>query len=57
MTLKIAKTQIERLQQENELLKELVAQLEDKISILETINDKLKFLNYINEKYNNNLGN
>ncbi len=57
MTLKIAKTQIERLQQENELLKELVAQLEDKISILETINDKLKFLNYINEKYNKNLGN
>lgn len=57
MTLKTAKLTIERLQQENELLKELVAQLEDKISILETINNKLKFLNYINEKYGNNLGN
>lgn len=52
MTLKTAKLNIERLEQENELLKELVAQLEDKILILETINDKLKFLNYINEKYN-----
>ena len=52
MTLKIAKTKIEHLEQENEQLKQLVALLEDKINILEDMVDKLKRLNYINEKYN-----
>ena len=52
MTLKTAKTRIEHLEQENEQLTKLVAHLEDKINILETIVDKLKRLHYINEKYN-----
>ena len=52
MTLKTAKTRIEHLEQENEQLRQLVAHLEDKINILEDSINKLKFLNYINEKYN-----
>lgn len=52
MTLKTAKLNIERLEQENEQLKKLVALLEEKINLLEDSVDKLKFLNYINEKYN-----
>lgn len=57
MTLKTAKLQIDILKQENEQLKQLVALLEEKINLLENSVDKLKFLNYINEKYNKNLGN
>ena len=52
MTLKTAKTRIEHLEQENEQLRQLVAHLEDKIAILEDSIDKLKALNYIQEKYN-----
>jgi cell division protein FtsB len=52
MTLKTAKLQIGQLQQENEQLKLLVASLEDKINTLENQLDKLKALNYIQEKYN-----
>jgi cell division protein FtsB len=52
MTLKTAKLQIDQLQQENEQLKLLVASLEDKINILKNTIDKLKTLNYIQDKYN-----
>jgi cell division protein FtsB len=45
MTVKTVKLQLERAQAEIDLLKEKIAILEDTI-------DKLKSLNYINEKYN-----
>jgi cell division protein FtsB len=45
MTVKTVKLQLERAQEEIALLKEKIAILEDTI-------DKLKSLNYINEKYN-----
>jgi peptidoglycan hydrolase CwlO-like protein len=52
MTVKTVKLQLERTQDENAQLKELVKTLEEKITILENTIDKLKFLNHINEKYN-----
>jgi peptidoglycan hydrolase CwlO-like protein len=52
MTVKTVKLQLERTQDENEQLKQLVAHLEDKIAILENTIDKLKTLNYIQDKYN-----
>jgi hypothetical protein len=45
MTVKSVKLQLERALEENALLKEKIAILEDTI-------DKLKALNYINDKYN-----
>jgi hypothetical protein len=45
MTVKTVKLQLERALEEIALLKEKIAILEDTI-------DKLKSLNYINEKYN-----
>jgi len=45
MTVKTVKLQLERALEENALLKEKIAILEDTI-------DKLKFLNHIHEKYN-----
>ena len=45
MTVKTVKLQLERAQEEIALLKE-------KIAILENTIDKLKILNYIQEKYN-----
>jgi predicted nuclease with TOPRIM domain len=52
MTVKSVKLQLERAQEENALLHQLVKALEDKIYILENTLDKLKALNYINDKYN-----
>ena len=52
MTVKTLKLQLERSREENEQLTQLVAHLEDKIAILEDSIDKLKALNYIQEKYN-----
>jgi cell division protein FtsB len=52
MTVKSVKLQLERAQDENAQLKELVKVLEEKITILEDTINKLNFLNYINEKYN-----
>jgi hypothetical protein len=52
MTVKTVKLQLERAQEENTQLRELVKTLEEKITILENTIDKLKFLNHINEKYN-----
>jgi hypothetical protein len=45
MTVKSVKLQLERAQEEITLLKEKIAILEDQL-------DKLKALNYIQEKYN-----
>jgi hypothetical protein len=45
MTVKTVKLQLERALEENALLKEKIAILEDTIA-------KLKALNYINDKYN-----
>ena len=45
MTVKSVKLQLERAQEEIALLKEKIAILEDQL-------DKLKALNYIQEKYN-----
>jgi hypothetical protein len=45
MTVKTVKLQLERAQEEIALLKEKIAILEDQI-------DKLKILNYIQDKYN-----
>jgi cell division protein FtsB len=45
MTVKSVKLQLERVQEEN-------AKLLEKIAILEDTIDKLKILNYIQEKYN-----
>jgi len=55
MTLKTVKIQVERLEQENEQLKLLVAALEEKIEILEDTIGKLKSLNYIQEKYDDKI--
>jgi uncharacterized small protein (DUF1192 family) len=52
MTVKTVKLQLERAQEENALLHQLVKELEAKITILEDQLDKLKALNYIQEKYN-----
>ena len=52
MTVKSVKLQLERAQEENALLHQLVKELEAKIAIFEDTIDKLKFLNHINEKYN-----
>jgi uncharacterized small protein (DUF1192 family) len=52
MTVKTVKLQLERAQEENALLHQLVKELEAKIAILEDQLDKLKALNYIQEKYN-----
>ena len=52
MTVKSVKLQLERAQEENALLHQLVKELEAKITLLEDTIDKLNFLNYINEKYN-----
>jgi len=52
MTVKTVKLQLERAQDENTRLLQLVKELEEKITILEDTIDKLKFLNHINEKYN-----
>jgi uncharacterized small protein (DUF1192 family) len=52
MTVKSVKLQVERAQEENALLHQLVKELEEKITILEDTIDKLKFLNYVQEKYN-----
>ena len=52
MTVKTVKLQLERAQEENALLHQLVKELEAKIAILEDTIDKLKALNYIQEKYN-----
>ena len=52
MTVKSVKLQLERALEENASLKEKITILEDKISILENTLDKLKALNYIQEKYN-----
>jgi hypoxanthine-guanine phosphoribosyltransferase len=45
MTVKSVKLQLERAQEE-------IALLNEKVAILEDIIDKLKTLNYIQEKYN-----
>jgi hypothetical protein len=52
MTVKSLKLQLERTQEENALLHQLVKALEDKIAVFENTLDKLKALNYIQEKYN-----
>jgi uncharacterized small protein (DUF1192 family) len=52
MTVKSVKLQLERAQEENALLHQLVKELEAKIAILEDTIDKLKALNYIQDKYN-----
>jgi ABC-type methionine transport system ATPase subunit len=52
MTVKTVKLQLERAQEENAILHQLVKELEVKITILEDQIDKLKALNYIQEKYN-----
>jgi uncharacterized small protein (DUF1192 family) len=52
MTVKSVKLQLERAQEENALLHQLVKELEAKIAIFEDTIDKLKALNYIQEKYN-----
>jgi ABC-type methionine transport system ATPase subunit len=52
MTVKSVKLQLERAQEENALLHQLVNELEVKIAIFEDTIDKLKTLNYIHEKYN-----
>jgi hypothetical protein len=52
MTVKTVKLQLERAQEENALLHQLVKELEAKIAIFEDTIDKLKALNYIQEKYN-----
>jgi peptidoglycan hydrolase CwlO-like protein len=52
MTVKTVKLQLERAQDENAKLHQLVKELEEKITILENTIDKLKFLNHIHEKYN-----
>ena len=52
MTVKSVKLQLERAQEENALLHQLVKELEAKVTILEDTIDKLKALNYIQEKYN-----
>jgi hypothetical protein len=52
MTVKSVKLQLERAQDENAKLHQLVKELEEKIIILESTINKLNFLNYINEKYN-----
>ncbi len=52
MTVKTVKLQLERAQDENARLLQLVKELEEKITILEDTIDKLKALNYIQEKYN-----
>jgi type I restriction-modification system DNA methylase subunit len=52
MTVKSLKLQLERTQEENALLHQLVKELEAKITIFEDTLDKLKALNYIQEKYN-----
>lgn len=57
MTAKSVKLQLERAQEENTQLHQLVKALEEKIALLEIKIDKLSYLNYINEKYGNNLGN
>jgi hypothetical protein len=52
MTVKSVKLQLERAQEENALLHQLVKELEAKIAIFENTIDKLGALNYIHEKYN-----
>ena len=52
MTVKSLKLQLERTQEENALLHQLVKELEAKIAILEDTIDKLKALNHIQDKYN-----
>jgi hypothetical protein len=52
MTVKTVKLQLERAQEENALLHQLVKELEDKIAVFEDTIDKLRALNYIQEKYN-----
>ena len=52
MTVKTVKLQLERAQEENAQLHQLVKALEEKIAILEIKVDKLNYLNYIQEKYN-----
>ena len=52
MTVKSVKLQLERAQEENALLHQLVKELEAKITIFENTIDKLGALNYIQEKYN-----
>jgi hypothetical protein len=52
MTVKSVKLQLERALEENTLLKEKITILEVKVAILENTLDKLKILNYIQEKYN-----
>ena len=52
MTVKSVKLQLERAQEENALLHQLVKELEAKIAIFEDTIGKLKALNYIQEKYN-----
>jgi hypothetical protein len=52
MTVKSVKLQLERAQEENALLHQLVKELESKIAIFENTIDKLGALNYIQEKYN-----
>ncbi len=52
MTVKTVKLQLERAQDENARLLQLVKELEEKITVLEDTVDKLKALNYIHEKYN-----
>jgi hypothetical protein len=52
MTVKTVKLQLERAQEENAILHQLVKELEVKITILEDQIDKLKTLNYIQDKYN-----
>ena len=52
MTVKSVKLQLERAQEENALLHQLVKELKDKIAVFENTIDKLKILNYIQEKYN-----
>jgi peptidoglycan hydrolase CwlO-like protein len=51
MTVKSVKLQLDRAQEENDLLHQLVKELEDKITVFEDTIDKLKALNYIHEKY------
>jgi len=52
MTVKSVKLQLERAQEENALLHQLVKELEAKIAVFENTIAKLKALNYIQDKYN-----
>jgi uncharacterized small protein (DUF1192 family) len=57
MTVKTVKLQLERAQEENTQLHQLVKALEDKITILEDQIGRLKALSHIRDKYKNTSNN